>query len=198
MIVGVLLAAGESTRFGEDKLVLPLANGTPMVCAAARRLRSATDALIGVVRPGPGSVSQLLAAERAHVIECPDARLGMGHSIACGVRASAEADGWIIALGDMPFIESATIAAIADALRAGAALVAPAHAGRRGHPVGFARQFGDELQSLAGDQGARAILSRAGIALCMLPCNDPGVLSDIDTPADLNDRESARGSSLSA
>ncbi|MBC7779538.1 MAG: NTP transferase domain-containing protein, partial [Proteobacteria bacterium] len=70
-------------------------------------------------------------------------------------------------------------------LAQGAALVAPTWRGERGHPVGFHRCFGAELSSLAGDEGARQVLARHHAALQRLAVEDPGVVRDIDTPADL-------------
>jgi molybdenum cofactor cytidylyltransferase len=65
------------------------------------------------------------------------------------------------------------------------ALVAPFHAGQRGHPVGFAAGFGTELLSLSGDAGARDLLARHASSLTRLDVNDPGILIDVDTPGDL-------------
>ena len=71
------------------------------------------------------------------------------------------------------------------ALAAGSALVAPFHHGQRGHPVGFAAEFGPELLSLRGDAGARDLLARHASALTRLDVDDPGILIDVDTPGDL-------------
>ena len=62
-IVGILLAAGRGTRFGSDKRLYPLSDGTPMAVAAARNLRPACDRLIAVLRPDSETLAGLLAAE---------------------------------------------------------------------------------------------------------------------------------------
>ena len=119
---------------------------------------------------------------------CERAAEGMGASLACAVRAAnaaGAADGYVIALADMPFIRSSTIAAVRDALAAGAPLVAPYFRARRGHPVGLAAKFRNELEALEGDEGARKIISANEISLLKIPVGDPGVLRDIDTPGDL-------------
>jgi molybdenum cofactor cytidylyltransferase len=85
----------------------------------------------------------------------------------------------------MPFIRSSTIAAVRDALAAGAPLVAPYFRARRGHPVGIAAKFRGELEALKGDEGARQIIAANPQALRKIPVGDPGVLRDIDTPGDL-------------
>jgi molybdenum cofactor cytidylyltransferase len=109
----------------------------------------------------------------------------MGTSFAAGVRAAADAHGWVVALADMPFLRPETIRVVAQALSDGAAIAAPAYRGERGHPVGFARRFFDELASLRGDEGARELLKRYPNLLTLYDVDDPGVLRDIDKPSDL-------------
>ena len=84
----------------------------------------------------------------------------MGASLACGVTAASGADGWVIALADMPWIAAATIRAIADAIASGAEIAAPSYRGERGHPVGFSRRHYAALASLTGDAGARSLIER--------------------------------------
>src|SRR5947208_4959013 len=79
-------------------------------------------------------------------------------SLACGVQATPDADGWLVALADMPWIKPSTIRTLAAALTAGADIVAPSYNGERGHPVGFARRHYAALSALTGDEGARAIV----------------------------------------
>ena len=184
-IVGILLAAGQGSRFGSDKLLHHLSDGTPMAVAAARHLRPACDRLIAVLRPGSASLVDLLAAEGCETIICPEAEAGMGHTLATGVRASPEALGWVVALGDMPFIAPGSHQAVSASLRAGARLAATSFHGRRGHPVGFAAQCFDQLAALTGDQGGKSILEEQHLALVLCPVEDTGVLRDIDQPADL-------------
>lgn len=185
MIAGILLAAGRSTRFGANKLVHPLPDGTPLALAALRNLRQGVDDVIVVVRPDDAELIRLIAREQAHVLACPEASRGMGASLACGIQASRAADGWLIALGDMPRIPPAVVAGLANRLRNGAAIVAPAFDGRRGHPVGFSCEFLEALCRLEGDAGARTILETNAAKVELITTHEPGVLRDIDTPADL-------------
>ena len=186
-IVGVLLAAGNGSRFGSDKLLHPLADATPLGLAAARRLRPACDRVLAVVRPGSDRLADLLAAEGFELVVNADARLGMGHSLAAGVRAAADAAGWIVALADMPYIAPASYGRVADALRAGGSIVIPEYRGRRGHPVGFARQWGEQLMALTGDEGARRIVTAFPEAIVRCETDDPGIVRDVDQVADLSD-----------
>lgn len=184
-IVGILLAAGRGSRFGSDKLLHPLADGTPMAVAAARNLRPACDRLIVILRPGSEVLAGLLADEDCEPVFCQDADAGMGHSLRVGVQASPAAAAWIVALADMPFISPGSYQSVAASLRSGASLVATAFNGRRGHPVGFAGQWFDELSALDGDQGGRSILQAHRHKLLLCPVADPGVLRDIDRLEDL-------------
>jgi len=184
-IVGILLAAGRGSRFGSDKRLHPLADGTPMAVAAAHNLRPACDRLIAVLHPDSATLAGLLAAAGCETIICPEAEAGMGHTLAAGVRASPEALGWVVALGDMPFISPSSHQAVAERLRAGASLTASSFQGRRGHPVGFAAEWFDQLAALTGDQGGKSILAAHREKLVLCPVEDAGVLRDVDQPADL-------------
>jgi molybdenum cofactor cytidylyltransferase len=193
-IAGVLLAAGIGKRFDASgarlKLLEPAPTGAragqPLALAALRNLRTAIAEVVVVLRPAHDEQQQrlhaLLAAEGAQVAINSHANTGMGTSLACGVRACADADGWLIALADMPAIAPATIAAVRDALLRGHDAVAPRYRGRRGHPVGFSRTCRDELFALGGDAGARSIFLKHPPFL--VDVDDPGCLLDIDTAAD--------------
>jgi molybdenum cofactor cytidylyltransferase len=184
-VVGILLAGGASTRFGSNKLLHPLPDGTPIAVAAFRSLHAALPRVVAVVRPGADVLAQLLREGGAEVTVCDRADDGMGTTLAHAVRAARDAAGWVVALADMPFIRPQTIQRVAERLAAGAALVAPRYSGERGHPVGFAARFGPTLAALSGDAGARDLLRAESGALELLDCDDPGVVRDVDTPADL-------------
>lgn len=191
-IVGILLAAGSSVRFGGDKLLEPLPNaagdceaGTPIGVAACRHLSAAVSAAHAVVRPGDTVLATMLRDAGARVVECARAEEGMGASLACGVQSVPDADGWLIALADMPWIRPSTIHLLASALTAGADIVAPSYNGERGHPVGFARRHYAALAALTGDEGARAVLRANRATLHLVTTDDPGVVRDVDTRSEL-------------
>jgi molybdenum cofactor cytidylyltransferase len=184
-VTGILLAAGQSRRFGSDKLLHPLADGTPLVLAAATHLRQAVSEAIAVVADADCAVAALLQQAGMQVVVNAGATAGMGTSIACGVSASSEASAWVIALADMPFIQPDTIAAVAAALDSKHVIGAPMYMGRRGHPVAFGSAYRDALLGLDGDTGARGILEVHADRLSLVATDDPGVLRDIDRPADL-------------
>lgn len=184
-IVGILLAAGSASRFGGGKLLATLPDGTAVGVAALRNLLTAVDSVIAVVRPGDDMLASALLAEGARVTVCANARDGMGASLAWGVRAAPLTVGWLVALADMPWIRPATIKRVVDAVRGGAALVAPQYRDARGHPVGIAARFYAELAILSADEGARSVIAAHTAALELIEVDDSDVLRDIDTPADL-------------
>jgi molybdenum cofactor cytidylyltransferase len=185
MIQGILLAAGSASRFGGGKLLHPLADGTPIGIASLRILKSALPDVIVVVRAGDEKLHAMFEAAKVPVRVSGDAHLGMGHSLVCGIDASREADGWIIALADMPFLLPATIKAVAQRVANSGRIALPAYRGERGHPVGFGSRYRDELLQLGGDAGARALVGRHADEVEVIDSDDPGVLRDIDSKADL-------------
>jgi molybdenum cofactor cytidylyltransferase len=184
-IVGILLAAGASRRFGSDKLTQRLPDGDLVAVRACRNLLAGTDRVLAVVRPGNEKLAALLQAEGAEVQVCADAEQGMGASLGFGIRSYPEAAGWLIALADMPWIEPGTILKVAHALRSGDLIAAPCWQGRRGHPVGFSHVLGPELTALSGDAGAKAVIQAHLDQLRLIDCADAGALRDIDKPEDL-------------
>lgn len=189
--IGILLCGGSASRFGADKL---LAGDEPIAVRAARNLLQGVAQVLAVLPPGRAELSRALEAAGCEILETDRTSLGIGSSLAAGIEASLGADGWIVALGDMPAIEPRTVLAVRQALEAGASIAAPYDAkGRRGHPVGFATTLRDELLALRGDAGAREILSRRSPSIARVATDDRGIFVDIDTPDDLRLFESGNG-----
>lgn len=192
-IVGVLLAAGFGRRFGSDKRLHRLADGRPLAVTSAEGLLAACGRAVAVVRPEDRELAEALRGLGCEVVAAPLAAQGMGYSLAAGVAAAAEADGWLVALADMPGIAPASYEAVLRALRAGAAVARPCYDGQPGHPVGFAGEWRAQLLALSGDVGARELVRAAGERLLRCPVDDPGVLLDIDRPADLSPLSAVSG-----
>jgi molybdenum cofactor cytidylyltransferase len=184
LITGILLAAGKGTRFGSQKLLARLKDGRYVVEASATNLLAAVGRVIAVTGRDE-RLMRVLDDCGCQVVVNERAAEGMGTTIGAGVAASLAADGWIIALGDMPYIEAATIKKIKLALEEGAAIAVPTRESKQGHPVGFARQYGDALSLLEGDAGAKKIID-ANIGLArMVEVGDAGIFADIDAVGDL-------------
>lgn len=162
----------------------PLPNGVPIGLTSARAMR-ALGKVVVVTAPSDAALRARFEADGFSCVECADAVRGMGASLACGVSATRDAAGWLIALGDMPFVHCSTVAAVANSIAKGARIAAPVFGGRRGHPVGFSAVLRDELLALDGDAGARGVIARHSRHFVPIYCGDAGVIVDIDTRADL-------------
>jgi len=186
VIRGILLAGGASSRFGSQKLLHPLADGTPIGARAATNLREGVGNVLVVVRPGDIALKRIFAEAGCDVIETPRALEGIGGSLAAAIAASLGAQGWVIALADMPFIAVETVRSVRDALTQGAEIAQPVYAGQGGHPVGFAASFGDKLAALSGDEGARFLLRRHAANIRNIEVEDANIRRDVDVPGDLH------------
>jgi molybdenum cofactor cytidylyltransferase len=184
----IVLAAGIGSRFSADTHKLTQRLGASSVLGATLRHAIASHLPVVVV-----TTVSLADAARRHVaardvVVVPSvgtpgpAALGIGYSIAAGVSARPDASGWLVLPGDMPMVQSATLTEVARALEHHPVAYAQ-HKGRRGHPVGFSAELYSELVTLSGDEGARRLVARYpahGVEV-----DDPGVLIDVDTEADL-------------
>jgi len=185
VISGILLAAGAARRFGGGKLLHRLADGTPIGLASLRNLQAALGRVVVIVRAEDDAVAALYAQAGVTPVTCQDADRGMGHSLAAGVAHEIAASGWVIALADMPKVSSETISQVAATLSQRGGIVLPCLGSQPGHPVGFSEPFRNELLALHGDSGARSIVQAHPDSVYRLQVDDPGVLQDVDTPADL-------------
>lgn len=167
-------------------VVLVLASGRGDRFVASGGHGSKLQALLG----GKPVLERTLDAVRAsglrwHLEDAGHA--GMGDSIAAAVRATADAGGWLILPGDLPLVRPQSLQRVAAALDGSAAVVRPTYQGLQGHPVGFSAACRDALLTLSGSQGAapvaraQQLLNRA----LELEIDDPGIVTDIDTVADL-------------
>ncbi|MCJ8204618.1 nucleotidyltransferase family protein [Pseudomonas sp. RGM2987] len=183
----IILAAGSGSRFrqvaGPDKDKL-LADCTGRDGA----VRSVIEQVLVNLPAALGKRVLVTSSERPQVIRmaqaygCDVVELdspGLGDSIAAGVQACADLDGWLIALGDMPFILPSSYGRVAAGVQEDGICV-PVLAGEYGHPVGFGRAFGPELMALTGDRGAKVLF--AGALVVEVVVDDPGVTWDVDVP----------------
>jgi molybdenum cofactor cytidylyltransferase len=182
LIAGILLAAGQSTRFGRQKL-LELWNGEPLVRKAARGLLDAgLRPVIAVISSDPRLVGALaglsvMTVENAHPEE------GISSSIAIGVRALPDAaDAALISVADQPYLTAEAIEELVKAFSPGRIIV-PRWGEHRGNPPVFDRRFFPELMALDGDAGGQGVIAGHADAVTEIPL--PARLGDdIDRPED--------------
>lgn len=184
----ILLAAGESRRMGYPKPLLRLGSRTFIEILAATMLQSVAR-LIVVVGAHAGPVRGAIPADpRIAVVENPDYLRGQLSSIKAALaHVGPDAGGALIHLADHPMVRAETFAAVIDGYRRlGRPIVIARYQGRRGHPVLFARELFGELAAAPEDQGARAVVAADPARVAYVDVDDPGVLTDLDTPEDLD------------
>jgi len=194
VIAGIILAAGRGERFGGAKLLARLPSGITILETTVVVMTAALPSVTLVVRRDTALMTlaeQICRASGALLVVNENADDGMATSIACGVGATvgatvgANVRGWLIALADMPYVQSATVSLVASQITKATTIVVPSFEEQRGHPVGFGLRYFAELQQLSGDSGARAIVQRHPEHVRLLAVDDRGIVTDIDTPADL-------------
>ncbi|KTB63562.1 MULTISPECIES: NTP transferase domain-containing protein [Pseudomonas] len=187
MVAAIVLAAGQGIRFraaagaDQDKLLadcIGLDGVTrPVIEQVLMTLPERVVRRWLVTSPDRLAVIRLAKAYGCEVLLLDSP--GMGDSIAAAVAASASADGWLVVLGDMPFIQPSTLERVIDAVQDDGISV-PVQAGKYGHPVAFGRALGPRLMALSGDRGAKPLFTQAVVR--EVPVEDPGVLWDVDVP----------------
>ena len=199
-VVGVLLAGGTSSRFGDANKLRAELDGEPLVRHAARTLLDADlHEVVAVTGHEAGAVRAALADLPVRFVHNPAYEAGLSTSVARGVRAvtgaddaddegDADVDAAVFLPGDMPAVEPSTVRRLVDARRAGlGTALAAAHDGRRGNPVLFDRRHFEDLLDVEGDGGGRPVLVGSDDA-ALVGTDDPGVVVDVDTVADLRRR----------
>ncbi|CAI8983449.1 molybdenum cofactor cytidylyltransferase [Pseudomonas sp. IT-196MI5] len=183
----IVLAAGQGSRFRQvagaekDKLLADCTGRDGAVRSVIEHtlvnLPVALDKRVLVTTADRPQVIRMAQAYGCEIVLIEST--GMGDSIAAGVAACKELNGWLIVLGDMPFILPSSVEQVVAAI-AEVAISVPVHEGQYGHPVGFGRSFGPGLMALTGDQGAKSLFAQARVV--EVAVEDPGVLWDVDVP----------------
>jgi molybdenum cofactor cytidylyltransferase len=181
----VVPAAGLGSRFAgaSPKLAQPLGDSTVLGLTLRHAIQTQLPVVVVTTAALAALAGRQVATRDIVVLSAGEAARGMGASIAAGVAERADAPGWLVLPGDMPLVRPASLLAVASLLDRHAVVCAQHH-GRRGHPVGFSAELYSELIQLAGDEGARRLLARYPVHGEEL--DDPGVLLDVDTRADLD------------
>lgn len=189
-ITAVVLAAGRGRRFDPTgasfKLMQPLADGQPMIRTVCQNVLTCVDEVLVVCGPYETEIRSALTGLPVRFVSCPNADAGMGASVKRGIAASNPGVGWLLMLGDMPYVDQQSIHAVTSALRQGADIARPFYRGKPGHPVGFSATRQADLLALGDAQeGARELIQSRPDRLTRIDISDPGCIADIDTPLDL-------------
>ncbi len=198
MIAGIVLAAGRSTRMGRPKVLLPLADGRPMLAHAIDALRQGGAAPVLVMTRDQEGVTEsvLQAGARPIRVEGP----GSGEMLASlqkGLEVLLESpvEAALVHPGDMPFVQAATVRSLLDLwMLERSPVLAPSFRNRRGHPVCLARETWRDILVLQPSASLRDYLRQRSADIRYLVVDDEGVVQDVDRPEDY-DQAVAQGSS---
>jgi molybdenum cofactor cytidylyltransferase len=191
MLVAVILAAGDSTRMGKPKALLPDPDGRPFVVRLARTFSAAgVDRIVIVTGTLHAEIASAIAADAPAVeTRCarnPDPARGQLSSFWVGLDAAgADADGVLMIPVDIPLVRESTIREVVDAWRrTQAPIVRPAVGERHGHPVLFDHATFDALRRAPLNEGARVVVHAHADRVVNVSVDDEGCLVDVDTPAE--------------
>jgi molybdenum cofactor cytidylyltransferase len=184
-IAALILAAGQSSRMGRNKLLLELA-GKPLIAHVAdHALALGLQEIVVVLGHEADAVRRALADRPLRFVTAPDYAEGMSASLKAGLGAlSPQIDATLVLLGDMPLVSTALLRHMINAYNPleGRAIVLPVHDGKRGNPVLWDRRFFAEMQTLAGDVGARHLIGSYAELVAEVTTDTTAIFRDIDTP----------------
>lgn len=192
-IAAILLAAGQSKRYGPANKLLQNYGEKPLIEQALAPLLTLglREILIITGHQADNVRQQLTPLSAAHpeirFVYNPQYTEGMGTSLAAGAAALSQGiDACFICLADMPDLTSEIYRQLLTTHQKHKAdILAPSYQGKRGHPVLFTSTYFNELKNLTGDQGARHVITRHKAHLHLIPFNKATILKDIDQPQDI-------------
>ena len=177
----VLLAAGRSSRFGENKLLVEF-GGRPMVCHAMEAAKALGAARTAVVT-GCEEIALLTTGQGFQVIANDAPQQGQAHSIVLGVRAMQDMDAVLLMVCDQPCLTHASLMRLVQRFSCSRKGIACLRDGTHwGNPAVFDRRFFGELTALDGDRGAKRVLCAHEEELLVVDTVLPDELADADTP----------------
>jgi molybdenum cofactor cytidylyltransferase len=181
-IIALVLAAGRSTRMGDDNKLLLKFNDKTMVSYVVDQLASSNVDDIYVVTGNEADAVKKSISEKVTFIHNPNYAEGLSTSVKAGIAALPDdIDGVMICLGDMPYITANDYNKLIDAY-APAKIIAPTTNGKIGNPLIFARDYFTNFEELTGDKGARKLLKDYPEQIIEVDLNTEAIFQDIDTP----------------
>lgn len=191
-----MLAAGQSSRMGSNKLLLTLGNKTLIEHAVRNALDSSIDEVIVVVGHQAERVKDVVPElDRVMLVNNPSYKDGMSSSIRSGLaKVSRSSEAVVILLADQPFVNSRIINALIDKFKdSGVDIVASRYMGEPRNPMLFSRSLFPAIARLEGDRGARdlAVAGEWKVEFVDLDIDD--YLRDLDTPADVQSARTLLG-----
>ena len=186
-VLGVVLAAGGSTRMGRPKQLAEL-DGRPLLAHVLAAVDAApVDRVVVALGGAADAVLEQVDLGRAEPLVVDGWAAGMGHVLASTLaKAGDDWEAVVVLLGDQPLVPGGAVARVVEAWRSGAGPVVTAtYGGRPGHPKLFDRRLLPDLLRLTGDTGARGLLATHPDRVHRVEVGDLGSDTDIDVEADL-------------
>ncbi len=186
MIGAVILSAGESSRMGRPKALLPIDGQTFIERIVAALQQAAIGKIIVILGHNAGELKTRIAHLPVEILINDDYKLGQLSSLQVAVRclrADADCDGMLVHLVDHPYLSPSLVETmVRQFYESGKPIVVPSFRGKRGHPVIFARALFDELLSAPMDQGAKSVVNAHRADTLEIETEEEGITVDIDTP----------------
>jgi len=182
MIWAMILAAGESRRMGEPKLLLPFGKKTIIETVIDSVIQSKAEGILVVLGSNREKIEKRIKNLPLEMTFNPDFRKGMLSSVQRGFQTLPEdAHAFLVILGDQPSISSTVIDKVIDAYKkTGKGIVLPVYKKERGHPVLIGMKYRDEVQNLSPDIGLRELVYGHPDDILEVEVEAAGILQDID------------------
>lgn len=181
-LCAVILAAGDSTRFGQNKLLYPV-DGRPMYEYTLNIVKKLSPDLSVIVTKYPQIIKKIdrdiLIAENYQTY------LGQSHSMKKGILTALKQRqhfaGYMFIVCDQPYLKAESLQKLYDTWQEKGGICALSHDKKRGNPVIFSAEYIPELLQVSGDRGGRAVIKNHQKELTLVETSGPNELIDIDT-----------------
>lgn len=185
-ITAIILAAGQSKRMGQPKMLLPWGGTTVLGQVIETIQRAGMENILVIAGGAREKVDEIVTRYAVRSTQNADyAKGAMLSSLQTGLRvlrANPSASAALICLGDQPQVEERSVRAVVEAFEARkSSLVVPSYQMRRGHPWLVARSLWDEILSMSLDESPREFLNRHAAEIEYVSINNASILSDLDT-----------------
>jgi molybdenum cofactor cytidylyltransferase len=187
MITAIILAAGESKRMGQPKMLLPWGEGTVLTHVISVFQDSGLTDILVVTGGARDEVGRLVSKQNVKIVHNSEfASGGMLSSIQCGLRAlMRQTQGALIGLGDQPQVREGSVRMVCEAFKETKSnIVVPSYQMKRGHPWLVARPLWEELLKIKSPRSPRDFLNKHRHEIHYVNVDDPNILADLDTPED--------------